>query len=1265
MIEQIDAVVGAEINESDQRTDMALLMANSDGRVSARSSRPRLIRRSQELEWSDSDSDSDDEIPDLVFRKPGENRNEQKEDDSGDESFVWWYRSSVGLTEQPVSRPSDSDYGNLPVEALYALGGETDDETDNGDAEEKEEDDEEKDDEDDEDNEDDEDRQDDDEDGSGQDDDDGENDDDDDDLPDLVYPTNNYQDYDSDSDDETAPNDEEEHESDKENVGFGDGVNPINWGIKTDGTEVGRVSDYTVDFNVVRKNPHNARIKARKSEEMREMEQALVGAGIGGGFGNTQELHVLNYNQAMKAKDSDKWCDSAVEEHYRMIENGVWVPRARSQLTEKRTITSTWAMKKKASGKYRARVNARGFEQIAGVHYNPDNKAAPVANMTTIRIIFVLMVAARWYSHLLDVKGAFLKGRFGPNEEKVMMEVPQGFQHIYEELWDEIKDKSYSDEQVMAKLREICDKWKNEKAEEQRERMRNQTRKRGGVSTIVLLLIRTIYGLVQSASAFWRECRAAFEFLKYKKTADPSLYFRLNKQGERVIWMTWVDDCFVCGKKKNVDPAVNEMEEVFDCDNVGEMNEYVGTHVKRDVENLELRLVQPVIIQSFRDEFGIKQSNVKTPAENRKVLPTEGELLDEAEHKKYRSGVGKLMYLATWSRPDLANAVRELSRHVQAPTKEHYKAMERVMEYCVNTPNRGYFIKPNREWDEADSDYLFDVEGLSDASYAENNETRTSVSGSTVKLLGVPVVTKSSTQTSVKLSVTESELDSAVTTVQFMMYVYKILLSLMLKVKLPMILYVDNTGVRELINGWGISGRTRHIQVKEMWLRELRLAGLIAVRYIPGAKMCSDLLTKNLDGPTFHIHLPVYVGEDEYWMLYQQWYQDYVTRRRIRSEESKLQSTRESVRSHVFVDGAVATPIDRLSSERISDEKQKACVHVNKPNVVSDETEINTALQPETVAYMVKDGVCADHLIASGEMREQLTYGRDPQYGKEKMTWEKNGNTSRNRWRNRYNAVKIPKLRSNKRNELDEAILVKSEVGCNLADDTTEVAAEDSQKEDVLNYVVTPEHAERSASGKAATTKQSTDRRRVKVEELDGKDLPDEMRSNDVRKGEFSPADNAHKATATTSTKQMARTKQTKRVLNLDQAAPTVASGDGKTNSSSERASVAKKPTAVKKTGYRIPRKPKKSAWEAWKESTEFKVSKRAAAKLKGSVSLGTLKHTHVGAFEKDGKMIRVQYTPGVETDEEKSSGEESDDTSVMIRRHRNFFSRQHHSDVA
>jgi hypothetical protein len=58
----------------------------------------------------------------------------------------------------------------------------------------------------------------------------------------------------------------------------------------------------------------------------------------------------------------------------------------------------------------------------------------------------------------------------------------------------------------------------------------------------------------------------------------------------------------------------------------------------------------------------------------------------------------------------------------------------------------------------------------------------------------MPVITKSVMQDMRKLSVTEAELDSAVTNVQDMLFVRQILESMGLKVKLPMVLLVENSG---------------------------------------------------------------------------------------------------------------------------------------------------------------------------------------------------------------------------------------------------------------------------------------------------------------------------------------------------------------------------------------------------------------------------------------------------------------------------------------
>ena len=96
---------------------------------------------------------------------------------------------------------------------------------------------------------------------------------------------------------------------------------------------------------------------------------------------------------------------------------------------------------------------------------------------------------------------------------------------------------------------------------------------------MVLLLLRTIYGLKNAAIAFWRELLMAFKHMNFMRSkADPCLQFAWTKDG-LVLWMTWVDDCLCVGKKEAVLKAKKEMMKLFECEELGEMKEYIGCKV--------------------------------------------------------------------------------------------------------------------------------------------------------------------------------------------------------------------------------------------------------------------------------------------------------------------------------------------------------------------------------------------------------------------------------------------------------------------------------------------------------------------------------------------------------------------------------------------------------------------------------------------------------------------------------------------------------------
>ena len=116
----------------------------------------------------------------------------------------------------------------------------------------------------------------------------------------------------------------------------------------------------------------------------------------------------------------------------------------------------------------------------------------------------------------------------------------------------------------------------------------------------------------------------------------------------------------------------------------------------------------------------------------------------------------------------------------------------------------------------------------------------------------------------VVLSVTEAEAIAGIACAQAMIYIMKLLDSMGLKVKKPMILEIDNKGAVGLANNWSYGGRTRHVKLN--FLRDLKEDGLIKVIWISGTDNEADLFTKNLACPAVYNHGSVIYGKDEYYM---------------------------------------------------------------------------------------------------------------------------------------------------------------------------------------------------------------------------------------------------------------------------------------------------------------------------------------------------------------------------------------------------------------
>lgn len=142
------------------------------------------------------------------------------------------------------------------------------------------------------------------------------------------------------------------------------------------------------------------------------------------------------------------------------------------------------------------------------------------------------------------------------------------------------------------------------------------------------------------------------------------------------------------------------------------------------------------------------------------------------------------------------------------------------------------------------------IVGYSDSNYASNKDTRRSVSGFAIYYMGGLVSWKSKAQNCVTMSSTEAEYVAMSSCAMEMMFIKQVVESINFEVKLPMILYCDNAGAIDLARNYSTGGRTKHIDVRHHYIRELIDKGFIKIEFVGTDDNISDIFTKGLSlGP--------------------------------------------------------------------------------------------------------------------------------------------------------------------------------------------------------------------------------------------------------------------------------------------------------------------------------------------------------------------------------------------------------------------------------
>ena len=508
-----------------------------------------------------------------------------------------------------------------------------------------------------------------------------------------------------------------------------------------------------------------------------------------------------NRDQAM-AMDRDGWFLSEETELKNHETNGSWkhVDRSVWRRTKRKLVKMVWVYKIKRNGSLKSRLCVQGCSQIPGVDY--DQTFCAAMRPGSMRLLAAIAATHQLRMHRYDFKAAYLQGDL-LDGEVVYCQPPAGY----------------------------------------REHGRSQTGSDGEEQ--VLCVQRPIYGMAQ-AGRRWQ--RSLFPWLISQgftqHHADSCVFSRMHK-GQRLFVGVYVDDLCVCHGTSpdaldNYNRFITSLNSRWEVDDEGEITDLLGVEFEFKDGNVTLhqnQYIQKMVKEHLPDGAPSNLQSYRVPCDALLPLTVANALSDDSTRdpdlvKRYQSLVGALLYCSVNTRPDIAFAVNMLCRAMAKPTSELFGAAEHVLLYLYRSRALGLTYAASS----------VPLTGYSDSDWG----TQHSISGWTFQMARATISWGSKRQTSVALSSCEAEIMAASEAAKEAVYLDRFLSELGEPRAGPIPLHVDNTGARNLAYNPELHQRTKHIDRRHFFVREMVEALHITVPYVNTADNLADFFTKPL-----------------------------------------------------------------------------------------------------------------------------------------------------------------------------------------------------------------------------------------------------------------------------------------------------------------------------------------------------------------------------------------------------------------------------------
>jgi hypothetical protein len=295
--------------------------------------------------------------------------------------------------------------------------------------------------------------------------------------------------------------------------------------------------------------------------------------------------------------------------------------------------------------------------------------------------------------------------------------------------------------------------------------------------------------------------------------ADLCIYRRVSKDSVLLVSIHVDDQLIACNSRSELDTFKSKLNKRFECSDGGPVNYFLGFNVFRDRKQRKLWVSQEHYVESVLERFGMDQATpnkAPLPSGYRPVMATDEEHA-LAKHEEYPAIVGSLMYAATITRPDIAQAVGLLARTATKWNMQHVHAAKHLLRYLQGTTDLCL------TFDATSSKRV--VLGYADADWGGCLDTRRLTTGYLFKTFGGPVAWKSRRQPTTALSTAEAKYMASSDAARQAIWLRR-LLSDLGELPAPLPILNDNNACIQLSKNPVHHDRSKHIDMRRHFLRD-------------------------------------------------------------------------------------------------------------------------------------------------------------------------------------------------------------------------------------------------------------------------------------------------------------------------------------------------------------------------------------------------------------------------------------------------------------